>query len=132
MTSSDEISTLFEGFMAAWNDGDVAGVAARFTDDGRLISPFGHDARGIDAVRGLYQQFLGDGPLKGSQSTLTVEDVRMLGDGAAVADCHQVIDGSALGELDLHLVAIVVAGEDGWRIADGRPYAFMQLPDAAA
>lgn len=120
------------GFCEPWNAGDVAGVAARYTEDGRLVSPFGHDARGREAVRELYQQWLGDGPLQGSQTTMDVEDVRLLSKDVAVADSRQVIDGTDLGRMDLHLTTIVTRSERGWLIAEARPYAFLPLPVLAA
>jgi uncharacterized protein (TIGR02246 family) len=132
MTARDEITALLEGFCEPWNAGDIAGVAARYTQDGRLISPFGHDARGRDAVRELYQQWLGDGPLQGSQTTMEVEDVRLLSGDVAIADCRQVIDGSDLGRLDLHLITAVTSSEQGWLIAEARPYAFLPLPVPAS
>ncbi len=128
MTSTEEITALLEGFCAPWNVGDTAGVSALFADDGRLISPYGHDARGGEAIRDLYQAFLGDGPLRGSQTTVHVEHVRSLSDDVAVVDCTQVIDGGELGRLDLHLLAVVRRDEPGWRIVDCRPYAFLALP----
>jgi uncharacterized protein (TIGR02246 family) len=132
MTAHEQITALLEGFCEPWNSGDIAGLAACYTEDGRLISPFGHDARGREAVRALYQQFIGDGPLQGSQTTMDVEDVRQLGDDAAIVDCRQVIDGGDLGRLDLHLVTVVRRDGDGWLIVEARPYAFVPLPVPAA
>ncbi len=128
MTSTEEITALLEGFRTPWNDGDIAGVSALFADDGRLVSPYGHDARGAEAIRELYQAFLGDGPLQGSQTTIHVEDIRPLGGAIAVVDCNQIIDGGALGHLDLHLLAVVRRDAGGWRIAECRPYAFLPVP----
>ena len=128
MTAHDEIAALLEGFCEPWNAGDSAGVCARYTDDGRLISPFGHDARGREAIHELYQQFLGDGPLRGSQTTMDLEDIRMVADDIAVVDCRQVIDGGDLGELDLHLTTVVTRSDRGWRVIEARPYAFLPLP----
>jgi uncharacterized protein (TIGR02246 family) len=130
-TITEDITALLEAFCVPWNAGDVAGVAALFADDGRLISPYGHDARGAQAIRELYQAFLGDGPLRGSQTTIRVEDIRLLGGDFAVVDCNQIIDGGELGRLDLHLVAVASRGERGWRVADSRPYAFLPLPVSA-
>src|SRR4051794_21089536 len=132
MTSTEEITALFDRLVAAWNVGDIAGVTAQFAADGRLVSPFGHDARGTEAVQDLYQQFLGDGPLKGSQTTVRIEDVRLLADDIAVVDCNQIIDECDLGRLDLHLVKVLHRGPDGWRALEARPYAFLPLPVAAA
>ena len=132
MTSTEEITALLEGFCAPWNAGDIGGVSALFAEDGRLLSPYGHDARGAEAIRGLYQAFLGDGPLHGSQTTVDVEHIRSLGEDTAVVDCTQVIDGGELGRLDLHLLAVVRRDDPGWRIVDCRPYAFLPLPVPAA
>ena len=131
MTEQDDITALMEGFCAPWNAGDVSGVTALYTDDARLISPFGHDARGRDAIQRLYQSFIADGPLHGSQTTMDLEDVRMLGDDCAIADARQVIDGGDLGALDLHLTCVVTRTDHGWRVAEARPYAYLPLPVAA-
>jgi uncharacterized protein (TIGR02246 family) len=130
-TDTEAITALLERLCEPWNAGDVGGVTARFSADGRLISPYGHDGRGAEGVRQLYQEFLGDGPLQGSQTTMHVEDVRLLGD-VAVVDCNQIIDESDLGRLDLHVVAVVRREADGWRIAECRPYAFLPMPIPAA
>ena len=103
-------------------------MTALFCDDGRLVSPYGHDARGSDSIRELYQAFLGDGPLQGSHTTMHVEEVRPLGENVSVVECNQIIDGGDLGRLDLHLIAVVRRDEPGWRIAECRPYAFLPLP----
>ena len=132
MTANDEITALLEGFSAPWNAGDIPGVAARYAQDGRLITPFGHDARGREAVRELYQQWLGDGQLQGSHTIMEVEDIRLLSDDVAIVDCRQVIEGSDLGKLDLHLVTAVTRTEQGWLIAEARPYAFLPLPVPAS
>jgi hypothetical protein len=61
-----------------------------------------------------------------------VEDIRSLGEDAAVVDCTQVIDGGELGRLDLHLLAVVRRDEPGRGIVDCRPYAFRPLPVPAS
>jgi uncharacterized protein (TIGR02246 family) len=132
MNPTSEITHLLAGLAAPWNAGDIAGVTALFTADGRLVSPYGHDARGAAAVRDLYQAFLGDGPLRGSHTTVDVQDVRAFGPDVAVADCRQVIETREMGTLDLHLVVVVIHGDRGWRIAECRPYAFMPDPVAVA
>ena len=59
---------------------------------------------------------------------MDVENIRPLGDDAAVVDWTQVIDGGELRRLDLHLVAVVRREGSDWRIVDCRPYAFLPLP----
>lgn len=86
------IQALTDRFAAAWNAHDAATMAAAYTADGSLTDPF-QSSRGRPAVEAAFAGLIA-GP--GAQSTVTafdVTDVELLGDGLALADAVQTVEG---------------------------------------
>ncbi|SRR6266540_592891 len=132
MSVTSEIQALFDRFIAAWNRNDARACAADFAADGSLINPFGEEARGSEAIAGLYARYFAT-MLEGTTTTFTNSNIRELGS-LALVDCTQTIDnlrapdGSAAPALVVHLVTLTQRSGDRWQILDARPYVFMAIP----
>jgi uncharacterized protein (TIGR02246 family) len=51
----DKIAAAVEAFMAAFNRGDAAGVAALYTEDGQLLPPNAGFMKGRQAIQAFWQ-----------------------------------------------------------------------------
>ena len=132
MSVASEIQSLFDRFIAAWNRNDARGCAGEFAADGSLINPFGQEARGAEAIAGLYAEYFAT-MLKGTTTTFTISNIRDLGS-LALVDATQTVDnlrapdGSAAPALVIHLVTLARRSGDRWQFLDARPYALMTIP----
>ena len=123
----------FDRFAAAWNRGDAAALAGTYVEDGVLIDPFGNAARGREEIEALLARTL-SGPLKGSQTFFTIQEVRSLAAGVALVDGTQMVtgivgpDGAAAPDVELHVVVAMTGRKGQWQFVDGRPYAFLPAP----
>jgi len=132
MSVTSEIQSLFDRFIAAWNRNDARGCAGEFAADGSLINPFGQEARGSEAIAGLYAEYFAT-MLKGTTTTFTRSNIRELGslaliDGTQTVDNLRAPDGSNAPALVIHLVTLAQRSGDRWQFLDARPYAFMTIP----
>lgn len=132
MSVTSEIQSLFDRFIAAWNRNDARGCAGEFAADGCLINPFGQEARGSEAIAGLYAEYFAT-MLKGTTTTFTSSNIRELGslaliDGTQTVDNLRAPDGSAAPALVIHLVTLAQRSGNRWQFLDARPYAFMTIP----
>jgi uncharacterized protein (TIGR02246 family) len=123
LTTTD-VEALFDNICQAWNGGDADGVAAAFAPDGRIVTPFGDEFDGLDAVRDAYR-FYFNGLLGGSQTQITIGQVRHLAADMFIVDATQSITGP-LG--NLHLTAVVRQSGDTAQLVELRPYAFLPKP----
>jgi len=73
-----------EAFIAAFEKGDAAAVAAFWTTDGDLIDISGREFKGRDAIQKEFSELLPK--LKGSKLRITVNSVRFVGDNTAIED----------------------------------------------
>jgi uncharacterized protein (TIGR02246 family) len=121
---NDQIESMYDRLDTAWKSNDGAAVARFFTDDGSLVNPFGERADGRGAIAAMYTDYF-RGMLRGTSTTVRLAKVRAVGDTHAFADAEQTITG-ADGKVVLvvHLAALLRRDSDGWRIVDGRPYAY--------
>jgi len=121
---TDQIQSTYARLATAWKSNDGAAVAGFFTDDGSLVNPFGERAEGRGAIAVMYTQYFA-GMLRGTSTAVKLGNVRAVGDAHAFADAEQTITG-ADGKVVLvvHLAALLRREGDGWRIVDGRPYAY--------
>lgn len=62
----DAIVAADENFMAAFNKGDAAGVAALYTEDGQLLPPNGDFVTGKQAIQDFWQGVM-DAGIKGAK-----------------------------------------------------------------
>jgi uncharacterized protein (TIGR02246 family) len=123
LTTTD-VEALFEDLCRAWNRGDAHSVAAVYAPDARLVTPFGDEFDGRDAIRDAYVHYFG-GLLAGTQTQITTGKVRHLGADLFIVDATQSITGP-LG--DLHLTGVVRQSGDMAQIVELRPYAFLTMP----
>ncbi len=79
-------------YVAAYNRGDAAGVAAIYTEDGTHTYALGFTHRGraeIEAgLRGMFA-----GPLNGTEIQITPERIRIINDGVAIEEATFVLTG---------------------------------------
>jgi len=134
MSVTSEIHSLFDRFIAAWNRNDARGCASEFAVDGSLINPFGQEARGAEAIAGLYADYFTT-MLKGSTPTFRSSNIRELGslaliDGTQTVDNLRAPDGSVAPALVIHLVTLAQRSGDRWQFLDARAYAFMTIPQS--
>lgn len=124
-TLNEQIASTYDRLAAAWKSNDGAAVARFFTEDGSLVNPFGERAAGRAAVTAMYTEYFARGVLRGTSTTVKLADAHPVGDDHAFADAQQTISG-ADGQpvMVVHLAALLRREPDGWRIVDGRPYAY--------
>lgn len=126
-TLTNSIDAMLGEFTSVWNNGG-RGLGDLFASDASLINPFGKRADGRAAISAMYDHFFG-GMLAGTRSQIEVTDTRQVGDQHALIDATQTItaaDGTPL--LILHLAALLVRSDDGWRFLDSRPYSYATPP----
>jgi len=94
---------------------DAAAIEALFTSDADQLVSSGEWRKGREAVvRGT----LASSESTGGRRTITIESVRFVGSGVAVADGRYEISGMAGGQ-SRHMWSsfVMTRGPDGWRIA---------------
>jgi uncharacterized protein (TIGR02246 family) len=130
-----DAQALMDTACRAWDTGDAEALALKYADDGRLISPFGEDLRGREAIAAAFTQMFAT-MLAGTTTTFEVEDVRALAPGLTLVDGTQIVrgvhgsDGSVMPDWSLHFAAIVRQRGDHAEILEARPYAFTPLAPA--
>jgi uncharacterized protein (TIGR02246 family) len=103
----------------AWNAGDATAFARQFTADADFVNIFGTHVVGRDEIAQLHRQIF-DTIYKGSRNTFTAEEVRSLGDHAAVAHVRahlHVPSGPLTGEIETLATAVIVREGHHWLIA---------------
>ena len=122
------VTALFGKVAEAWSTNDGAEFARLFTEEGSLINPFGERADGRAALTAMYGEYFG-GMLKGTTTSITLTQVRAIGDDHAFTDADQTIygaDGDVV--LALHVVNLLRKEGGEWRLLDSRPYSFPPPP----
>lgn len=131
MTTSippDQLQSTFQRYADHWKTNDGAAVAGDFVEAGSLINPFGQRADGRAAIAAMYAEYF-RGMLRGTSTTFQIASVRSVEGDHAFVDVEQTVigpDGQVV--LAAHLAALLRRESGGWRIVDGRPYAFAPLP----
>lgn len=117
MTESTEIRNAIasanERFMAAFNQGDAAGVAALYTEDGQLLPPNSHSMRGRQAIQTFWQ-----GAMDMGIKSATMETVEVEGHGdTAIEVSTYTLQGEGGQMLDKGKYIVIWKREDGqWRL----------------
>jgi len=109
----------------AWQQEDVEGVVACFTEDAVLISPRGDVAIGKEQIRKLFNDFLGN-EAQNTKHTSRITRISFVTDDVAMVDGEALIEGTAeLSASDAHhrFTDILVRSGDDWLIAQIRAYA---------
>lgn len=127
------ILQLYANYDAAWNTGDLGGLAVIWANDADHVEPDGRVVKGRAAIeKNLGQRFASD--LKGTRSLQTVTGIRLVTPDVAVVDAAYEVTGArdAHGQsapaLRGRYVDIWVKRAGTWQIVADRPV----LPAPAA
>lgn len=102
-------------FVAAWNKGDAAAVAALYAPDAVVTPPSGQTVRGRKA---LQESLAGDLRSK-ARLALSAEEFRPLSDSAAVWRCEWKLSGAKDGRNGAGTgLAVLTRGPSGWLIVE--------------
>ena len=103
----------------AWNAADGVAFAREFTDDADFVNIFATHGVGRDAIAEAHQMIF-DTIYRGSRNAFSIEALRSLRDGVALAHVRavlQVPEGPMAGELRALATAVLVREGDAWKIA---------------
>ena len=112
---SPEYQKVMDGFTAAYNKGDAAGVGAFYAENAVRVAPDGAVLSGRAAIQQNYADPLA-GPLKGARLKLTAGETRQL-----TPDIHVVvgtweITGAPAGPLSGNYINTLVRKDGKWQI----------------
>ena len=120
----DRIRKTEAAYDRAWQEGDIEGIMAYFTDDAVLISPRGDVAIGKEQIRSLLSNFLGD-EARNTKHTSRITRISFVTSDVAVVDGEAFIEGSdSLSNSVKHHIFtdILVRTENGWLISQIRAH----------
>lgn len=107
------IAAADENFMAAFNRGDAAGVAALYTEDGQMLPPNSDFVKGKQAVQGFWQAVMDMG-IKGVK--IVIGEVESHGDTAIEVSTFE-LQGDGGQVLDAGKFIVIWKQEDGqWKL----------------
>jgi uncharacterized protein (TIGR02246 family) len=123
--SEAQIRATFDEFAAAWNDHDVASMAACWCEGGSAVDPWGRFASGRDGVNRLLAGEH-EGPMRESSYRVATIAINPLSESSAVATCEAFIDGvrapnGRVYTLPHHIDAVLVADDGRWRFLSLHP-----------
>jgi uncharacterized protein (TIGR02246 family) len=116
-TAADEkaVRDIVQGYVDARERRDAAALAALFTADADQFTTSGEWRKGREAV---VKGGLASSQQNAGRRSITVETVRFVAPGVAIADGAYTIQGGSGGTARPMWTTIVVTrGADGWRIA---------------
>src|ERR1043166_705083 len=116
-TSSDEaaVKAVVAHYVDAREKRDAAAIEALFTRDADQLVSSGEWRKGRDAV---VKGTLASSESTGGKRTITVEAVRFVAAGLAIADGRYEITGMSSGQdRRMWSTFVITRGSDGWRIA---------------
>ncbi len=111
MSAKDGIAKTNGNFVAAYNAGDAAGVAACYTEDGCFMIPGVPTVRGREALAAAFDGLMGSGV---NRVELTTAELLELGDTAIEVGEYKLFAGDNLADHGRFMVA--------WRQVDGNWY----------
>jgi uncharacterized protein (TIGR02246 family) len=113
------------GIDAAWNAGDAVAFAARWAEDGVVISPMGELTEGRGQIQAdMATQFAG--PLKATTHKLDIERVYEVRSGVAVADGEAIVRALDGTPWTAHFSAVFERDEAGrWLVRHMTSYVFI-------
>jgi uncharacterized protein (TIGR02246 family) len=120
------IRQLYAAYDAAWNKGDLAGLATIWADDADHVEPDGRAIKGRAAIeKELGQRFATD--LKGTRSRQMIMGIRLITPDVAVVDAAYEVSGAhdaqgkSLRALQGRYVDIWLKRAGKWHIVVDRP-----------
>ena len=110
---TDSIASANQAVMAAFGDGDAAGVAALYTTEGQLAPPNSDVIGGADGIAGFWQAVMDMGLKSATLETLELEEY---GDAAVEQGRYQLAD--AEGNVADHGKYMVIWKREGgdWKL----------------
>jgi len=127
---SPEYQKVMDGFTAAYNKGDTAGIAALYAQDALRVAPDGGVLSGRKAIQEHYGAGLA-GPFKGATIKLTAGESRQLTPDILVVAGTWDITGSEAGPVSGHYLNTLVRKDGKWQIAGNMSMRPMQLAPPA-
>jgi uncharacterized protein (TIGR02246 family) len=130
------VERAIEEFVAAWNAHDPKAMAAKWAEDGDLITPWGDLCRGGEQVQEHFAEEL-RGVMKTSAMEMMLASVRWIADNIVVVDAECTISrmsdvvGREMPVLQPHIVLVMSKINDGWQVLSARPYEFSPQPGTA-
>ena len=110
---------------SAWQQGNIEGIMACFTDDAVLISPRGDEAIGKEQIRQLLTDFLSQ-EAKSTKHTGRINRITFVNNEVAIVDGEAFIEGPEnLSDVVKHhrFIDVLVRKENGWLISQIRAFA---------
>jgi uncharacterized protein (TIGR02246 family) len=120
-------------FIGAWNKHDPKAMAATWSEDGDLITPWGQLCRGREQVLENFSEEQ-RGVMKSSTMAMTLASVRWAADNIVVVDAECTINGArdAVGReipaFKPHVLLVMNKIGSGWQVLAARPYEFSARP----
>ena len=121
LTPEDDaaIRAIVAGLEASWNTADGAAYGRPFAADADFVPIYGQFFSGRAAIAAGHQQIF-DTVYRGSRNSATIEGLRLLAPGVALARvtwCLRVPDGAAMREGRSRNSIVLTHGGTGWEIA---------------
>ena len=113
------IRAIVAGLEASWNAADGAGYGTAFAEDADFVNVYGHHFHGRAVIAAGHQQIF-DTVYRGSRIAGTVEGVRTIGPGVALARVAyhlRIPRDGAEHEARARATLVLTNGGTGWRIA---------------
>ncbi len=113
------IRAIVTGLAASWNTADGAGYGTAFTEDAEFVNVYGHHFHGRAVIAAGHQQIF-DTVYRGSRIAGTVEGVRTIGPGVALAQVAyhlRIPRDGAEHEARARATLVLTNGGTGWQIA---------------
>ncbi len=116
-TPEDASAALAQKWIEGWNNGDMASVAALYTEDGDLLGSSGHMARGRAEIES-YLTELKAGALAGATLSIGEPEIRCVSENTCVSDnTYELSGGTTLSGLT---TIVMVKQEGTWLIGAHR------------
>ncbi|HYH81612.1 MAG TPA: SgcJ/EcaC family oxidoreductase [Longimicrobium sp.] len=118
-TTHSRVTAMVQALQDAWNAPDGHAFAEPFAQDADFVNVYGMHARGRDAIAQGHE-FILRGPYAGSRVGYTVESVRLLRPGVALAHVHAALSvpaGPVAGDHQARYSMVLTEDEGRWQIA---------------
>ena len=119
VAAKESVQATIDALNAAWNRGDATAFSAQCTEDVEFINLLGLRVTGRAGVTRLHETIF-KGPFADSVLTFSIEDVRIVSEGAIVAIVPGEMDipaGPVKGHLSTIATMLFVRENSDWRLA---------------
>jgi uncharacterized protein (TIGR02246 family) len=108
-----DIAAANDAFMAAFAEGDGAGVAALYTEDAKLLPPGSDPVDGRPAIAEFWQALIDSGV---AEARLMIDEVENLGDTAYEISHYAMYDGDGTLLGEGRYIVIWKSTDAGWKL----------------